>query len=52
MTEHQDDTPKWVVKFYNGLWTVLKILLIVGFIAAIIVLRIRFDIWYFNWLTK
>ncbi len=52
MTKSEDETPKWVKVLYDGLWMVLKVLLIVGLVAAVILIRIGFDRWYFNWLTK
>lgn len=50
--QYKNEGPKWLVKFYLGLWVVLKVLMIIGFIAVIIYLRIGFDKWYINWLTK
>lgn len=34
------------------MWMVLKVLLIVGLVAAVILIRIGFYRWYINWLTK
>lgn len=52
MSEKNEDTPKWVVKFYNWMWVVMQVLIIIAFLALFIWLRIGFDKWYFNWLTK
>lgn len=52
MEYNDDGVPRWVERFYNGLWNILKVLLIIGFIAAIIFGRILFDKWYFSWLMK
>ena len=52
MEYNDDGVPRWVERFYNGLWDILKVLLIIAFIAAIILGRILFDKWYVNWLMK
>ena len=52
MEYNDDGVPRWVERFYNGLWDILKVLLIIAFIAAIIFGRILFDKWYVNWLMK
>ena len=50
--DYQDETPKWVVRFYSGLWWLLKALAIVVFLAFCIWLRYRFDKWYINWIME
>lgn len=47
-----DETPRWIRDFYNSLWFLLKVLLIIGIIAAILFVRVAFDGWYVNWLMK
>ncbi len=42
----------FVGKFYRVLWKILKILIIIGFVAFLLWLRVRFDMWYVNWLMK
>ena len=48
----QDEPNKYLVRFYLGLWTVMKVLAVIGFIALIIWLRFNFDKWYINWILK
>lgn len=43
MNDHQDGSPMWVVRFYNGLWRLLQALAIIAFIALCIWFRYRFD---------
>ena len=42
----------WTAALYDSLWFILKVLLVVAVVAACILLRVGFDKWYFNWLTK
>jgi len=50
--KHNDEPPKWLVDFYCGLWSILKVVLIIGLIAIVLFLRVGCDRWYFNMLTK
>ena len=46
----EDKMNPYVVAFYNALWCILKVLLIVGLLALVFFTRVMFDKWYINWL--
>jgi len=51
-SQQNDEAPKWIVNFYNCLWSVLKVILVIGLIAAILFIRVAIDKAYYNWLIK
>ena len=48
--EVKEDKVDATIRFYDRLWTLLKILLIAVALAAVFYLRYAFDKWYVNWL--
>ncbi len=48
----KDEPNKYIVRFYLALWTILKVLAVIAFAAMVLWLRVQFDKWYFNWITK
>ena len=49
---HDDDIPPFVRKIYDVLWWILKVLMVLAFIAAIFYGRYLFDRWYINWIMN
>ena len=50
--EYDDDVHPFVRKFYDTLWQLLKVLMILAFLAIILFGRYLFDKWYVNWLMN
>lgn len=50
--QEQDDIHPFVRKFYDVLWQLLKVLMLLALLAVIFYGRYLFDKWYVNWLMN